>query len=189
MSPFVRWSIDHLSSFKTPPRLSSCTTRSRRSSAGVWIRPSWSRRCRRTKSAWTSWRVTGWRLRACARRWTSTWRRRSPSIRPWSASTAKPSAWSRSTSRSEAALDRGRSERLFHWSQLGCTVWHSASVNREIEYLKKEDQRCAQVGAEASLLKEESGQLQEQVRGGGDIVRHRKASYGIVRHRKAHTAL
>lgn len=36
--------------------------------------------------------------------------------------------------------------------------------NREIEYLKKETQRCAQVGAEASLLKEESGQLQEQVR-------------------------
>lgn len=36
-------------------------------------------------------------------------------------------------------------------------------VNREIEYLKKETQRCAQAGAEASLLKEESGQLQEQV--------------------------
>ncbi|PWA21740.1 hypothetical protein CCH79_00003270 [Gambusia affinis] len=34
---------------------------------------------------------------------------------------------------------------------------------KEIEYLKKETQRCAQVGAEASLLKEESGQLQEQV--------------------------
>uniref|UniRef100_A0A665VRQ9 PDZ domain-containing protein n=1 Tax=Echeneis naucrates TaxID=173247 RepID=A0A665VRQ9_ECHNA len=32
---------------------------------------------------------------------------------------------------------------------------------KEIEYLKKETQRCAQVGAEASLLKEESGQLQE----------------------------
>lgn len=39
----------------------------------------------------------------------------------------------------------------------------SSSVRREIEYLKKETQRCAQVGAEASLLKEESGQLQEQV--------------------------
>lgn len=36
--------------------------------------------------------------------------------------------------------------------------------NREIEYLKKETQRCAQVGAEASILKEESGQLQEQVK-------------------------
>lgn len=48
------------------------------------------------------------------------------------------------------------------------TLW-SASFNREIEYLKKETQRCAQVGAEASLLKEESGQLQEQVQkaGGG----------------------
>ncbi|XP_003453432.2 neurabin-2 [Oreochromis niloticus] len=34
---------------------------------------------------------------------------------------------------------------------------------KEIEYLKKETQRCAQVGAEANLLKEESGQLQEQV--------------------------
>ncbi|KAM9715700.1 neurabin-2 isoform 2-T2 [Menidia menidia] len=34
---------------------------------------------------------------------------------------------------------------------------------KEIEYLKKETQRCAQVGAEATLLKEESGQLQEQV--------------------------
>ncbi|KAA8581328.1 hypothetical protein FQN60_002909 [Etheostoma spectabile] len=34
---------------------------------------------------------------------------------------------------------------------------------KEIEYLKKETQRCAQVGAEASLLKEESGQLQEQM--------------------------
>ncbi|XP_071757979.1 neurabin-2-like [Centroberyx gerrardi] len=34
---------------------------------------------------------------------------------------------------------------------------------KEIEYLKKETQRCAQDGAEASLLKEESGQLQEQV--------------------------
>ncbi|XP_068161089.1 neurabin-2-like [Antennarius striatus] len=34
---------------------------------------------------------------------------------------------------------------------------------KEIEYLKKETQRCAQVGAEASILKEESGQLQEQV--------------------------
>ncbi|XP_058476810.1 neurabin-2-like isoform X2 [Solea solea] len=34
---------------------------------------------------------------------------------------------------------------------------------KEIEYLKKETQRCAQVGAEASLLEEESGQLQEQV--------------------------
>ncbi|KAG7227687.1 hypothetical protein INR49_029449 [Caranx melampygus] len=34
---------------------------------------------------------------------------------------------------------------------------------KEIEYLKKETQRCAQVGVEASLLKEESGQLQEQV--------------------------
>ncbi|XP_019118364.2 neurabin-2 [Larimichthys crocea] len=34
---------------------------------------------------------------------------------------------------------------------------------KEIEYLKKETQRCAQVGAEASLLKEESGHLQEQV--------------------------
>ncbi|CAL1599920.1 unnamed protein product [Knipowitschia caucasica] len=34
---------------------------------------------------------------------------------------------------------------------------------KEIEYLKKETQRSAQVGAEASLLKEESGQLQEQV--------------------------
>ncbi|XP_075872748.1 neurabin-2-like [Nelusetta ayraudi] len=34
---------------------------------------------------------------------------------------------------------------------------------KEIEYLKKETQRCAQAGAEASLLKEESGQLQEQV--------------------------
>nr|XP_057934182.1 neurabin-2-like [Doryrhamphus excisus] len=34
---------------------------------------------------------------------------------------------------------------------------------KEIEYLKRETQRCAQVGAEASLLKEESGQLQEQV--------------------------
>ncbi|XP_039990570.1 neurabin-2-like [Xiphias gladius] len=34
---------------------------------------------------------------------------------------------------------------------------------KEIEYLKKETQRCAQVGAEASLLKEESGQLHEQV--------------------------
>uniref|UniRef100_A0A3Q2FT32 Protein phosphatase 1, regulatory subunit 9Bb n=1 Tax=Cyprinodon variegatus TaxID=28743 RepID=A0A3Q2FT32_CYPVA len=34
---------------------------------------------------------------------------------------------------------------------------------KEIEYLKKETERCAQVGAEASLLKEESGQLQEQV--------------------------
>ncbi|XP_068439198.1 neurabin-2-like [Clinocottus analis] len=34
---------------------------------------------------------------------------------------------------------------------------------KEIEYLKKETQRCAQVGAEASLLKEESGVLQEQV--------------------------
>uniref|UniRef100_A0A3P9BBP9 Protein phosphatase 1 regulatory subunit 9B n=2 Tax=Haplochromini TaxID=319058 RepID=A0A3P9BBP9_9CICH len=33
---------------------------------------------------------------------------------------------------------------------------------KEIEYLKKETQRCAQVGAEANLLKEESGQLQEQ---------------------------
>lgn len=39
----------------------------------------------------------------------------------------------------------------------------SSSFNREIEYLKKETQRCAQVGAEANLLKEESGQLQEQV--------------------------
>ncbi|XP_033840798.1 neurabin-2 [Periophthalmus magnuspinnatus] len=34
---------------------------------------------------------------------------------------------------------------------------------KEIEYLKRETQRCAQVGAEAILLKEESGQLQEQV--------------------------
>ncbi|XP_077358416.1 neurabin-2-like [Festucalex cinctus] len=34
---------------------------------------------------------------------------------------------------------------------------------KEMEYLKKETQRSAQVGAEASLLKEESGQLQEQV--------------------------
>ncbi|XP_047232735.1 neurabin-2-like [Girardinichthys multiradiatus] len=34
---------------------------------------------------------------------------------------------------------------------------------KEIEYLKKETERCAHVGAEASLLKEESGQLQEQV--------------------------
>lgn len=34
---------------------------------------------------------------------------------------------------------------------------------REIEYLKKETQRCAQVGAEASALTEESGELQEQV--------------------------
>ncbi|XP_029933444.1 neurabin-2-like [Myripristis murdjan] len=34
---------------------------------------------------------------------------------------------------------------------------------KEIEYLKKETQRCAQDGAEASLLKAESGQLQEQV--------------------------
>ncbi|XP_017294398.1 neurabin-2 isoform X2 [Kryptolebias marmoratus] len=34
---------------------------------------------------------------------------------------------------------------------------------KEIEYLKKETQRCAQVGAEADILKEESGQLQEQV--------------------------
>ncbi|XP_034050324.1 neurabin-2-like [Thalassophryne amazonica] len=32
---------------------------------------------------------------------------------------------------------------------------------KEIEYLKKETQRCAQVGAEASPLKEESGHLQE----------------------------
>uniref|UniRef100_A0A3B3ZFZ1 Uncharacterized protein n=1 Tax=Periophthalmus magnuspinnatus TaxID=409849 RepID=A0A3B3ZFZ1_9GOBI len=35
---------------------------------------------------------------------------------------------------------------------------------KEIEYLKRETQRCAQVGAEATLLKEESGQLQEQVK-------------------------
>ncbi|XP_077407243.1 neurabin-2-like [Vanacampus margaritifer] len=34
---------------------------------------------------------------------------------------------------------------------------------KEMEYLKKETQRSAQAGAEASLLKEESGQLQEQV--------------------------
>ena len=34
---------------------------------------------------------------------------------------------------------------------------------REIEYLKKETQRCAQDGAEASELQEESGQLEEQV--------------------------
>ncbi|XP_061822371.1 neurabin-2 [Nerophis lumbriciformis] len=34
---------------------------------------------------------------------------------------------------------------------------------KEVDYLKKETQRCAQVGAEASLLQEESGQLQEQV--------------------------
>ena len=34
---------------------------------------------------------------------------------------------------------------------------------REIEYLKKETQRCAQVGAEDSALTEESGELQEQV--------------------------
>lgn len=34
---------------------------------------------------------------------------------------------------------------------------------KEIEYLKRETQRCAQEGAEATLLKEESGQLQEQV--------------------------
>ncbi|XP_077595053.1 neurabin-2 [Stigmatopora nigra] len=34
---------------------------------------------------------------------------------------------------------------------------------KEMEYLKKETQRSAQVGAEASILKEESGQLQEQV--------------------------
>lgn len=34
--------------------------------------------------------------------------------------------------------------------------------SREIEYLKKETQRCVQDGAEASL-KEESGQLHEQV--------------------------
>ncbi|CAG06578.1 unnamed protein product, partial [Tetraodon nigroviridis] len=34
---------------------------------------------------------------------------------------------------------------------------------KEIEYLKKETQRCAQVGAEASALTEESGELQEQV--------------------------
>lgn len=43
------------------------------------------------------------------------------------------------------------------------SVLLSSSFNREIEYLKKETQRCAQVGAEATLLKEESGQLQEQV--------------------------
>lgn len=36
-------------------------------------------------------------------------------------------------------------------------------IIREIEYLKKETQRCAQVGAEASALTEESGELQEQV--------------------------
>ena len=36
-------------------------------------------------------------------------------------------------------------------------------VLREIEYLKKETQRCAQDGAEASELQEESGQLEEQV--------------------------
>lgn len=36
-------------------------------------------------------------------------------------------------------------------------------LTREIEYLKKETQRCAQVGAEASALTEESGELQEQV--------------------------
>lgn len=35
--------------------------------------------------------------------------------------------------------------------------------SREVEYLKKETQRCAQVGAEASALTEESGELQEQV--------------------------
>uniref|UniRef100_A0A1A8KDG3 PDZ domain-containing protein n=1 Tax=Nothobranchius kuhntae TaxID=321403 RepID=A0A1A8KDG3_NOTKU len=40
---------------------------------------------------------------------------------------------------------------------------------KEIEYLKKETQRCAQVGAEASLLKEESGQLQEQVEEVADL--------------------
>lgn len=34
---------------------------------------------------------------------------------------------------------------------------------KEIEYLKRETQRCAQEGAEDTLLKEESGQLQEQV--------------------------
>lgn len=34
---------------------------------------------------------------------------------------------------------------------------------KEIEYLKRETQRCAQVGAGATLLKEESGELQEQV--------------------------
>lgn len=49
-----------------------------------------------------------------------------------------------------------------------CDILQSDTViccfTREIEYLKKETQRCAQVGAEASLLKEESGQLQEQVR-------------------------
>uniref|UniRef100_A0A8C2X3W3 Protein phosphatase 1 regulatory subunit 9B n=1 Tax=Cyclopterus lumpus TaxID=8103 RepID=A0A8C2X3W3_CYCLU len=48
---------------------------------------------------------------------------------------------------------------------------------KEIEYLKKETQRCAQVGAEASLLKEESGQLQEQVRGWPRKVLH-------IRHHK-----
>lgn len=47
--------------------------------------------------------------------------------------------------------------------ELNSVVLWSASFYREIEYLKKETQRCAQVGAEASLLKEESGQLQEQV--------------------------
>lgn len=44
-------------------------------------------------------------------------------------------------------------------------IQHSSnsSSTREIEYLKKETQRCAQVGAEASALTEESGELQEQV--------------------------
>lgn len=34
---------------------------------------------------------------------------------------------------------------------------------REIEYLKKETQRCAQEAAEASVGEEEAGQIEEQV--------------------------
>lgn len=41
---------------------------------------------------------------------------------------------------------------------------------REIEYLKEETQRCAQAGAETSLLKEESGQLEEEV---GEVLKTR----------------
>lgn len=53
-------------------------------------------------------------------------------------------------------------------------------LTREIEYLKKETQRCAQVGAEAEALTEESGELQEQVdEATGKIINNTISDNGI----------